>query len=487
MKIWCCIFLLASSGAELLAQVQTGPRFVVSTLEDRNRATAMTGDCSLREAIRAANALNQPAVIVFAEGLSGTVRLSSSLGQLSLTGSLSLLGPSARKLSISGESSVRVLRVTGGPHLISGVTIANGKSTVENEGGGGIWNSGTLKIQECAILDNQVLPPYHYVARGGGILTSGSLTMVSCTIDGNTAQAKDQAGASYGDDALGGGVHVLSGGVFTAQTCTFNDNFGIGGAGSVRYGWACGAIYNKGTTVLRNCTISGNDGDAGDNSPGVGGVFSHDAPCTVFSSIIAGNTVTGFAKHRDVRGNFISEGYNLIGAVTGYPMNEYPVNAFNQPTDQRGTDTNLKPHGLGKFQNNGGPTDTFLPDETSLAVDKGKTDPTDRFDQRGRKRRVDVAEVADAAGGDGSDIGAVELGGAAVQSVVEFSEGVGLIRLKADRGVNYTFEFSDNLEPPWTPIGGALRSDGAGNLLLIDPFDPGPKPDRRFYRAVPVP
>jgi len=63
---------------------------------------------------------------------------------------------------------------------------------------------------------------------------------------------------------------------------------------------------------------------------------------------------------------------------------------------------------LGALQDNGGPTPTLAPQPGSPAIDKGRTWP-DAVDQRGRGRPYDNTDVANAAGGDGSDIGAVEV------------------------------------------------------------------------------
>jgi hypothetical protein len=69
---------------------------------------------------------------------------------------------------------------------------------------------------------------------------------------------------------------------------------------------------------------------------------------------------------------------------------------------------------LGPLKDNGGPTLTHAPLINSPVVDKGKRDTiaelaTD-FDQRGSIRPVDDPAVANATGGDASDIGAVEIG-----------------------------------------------------------------------------
>jgi hypothetical protein len=65
-----------------------------------------------------------------------------------------------------------------------------------------------------------------------------------------------------------------------------------------------------------------------------------------------------------------------------------------------------------------------------------------------------------------------------------FFNGTALVTLKGDAGAIYQFEYSDDLQPPWTELEGEVKvADGGGRLLFVDP---GVLPDRRFYRAVKV-
>jgi hypothetical protein len=63
---------------------------------------------------------------------------------------------------------------------------------------------------------------------------------------------------------------------------------------------------------------------------------------------------------------------------------------------------------LGPLQDNGGPTFTMALLPGSPAIDKGKSFGA-ATDQRSRPRIYDFPTIANAAGGDGSDIGAFEL------------------------------------------------------------------------------
>src|SRR5205085_7109898 len=63
---------------------------------------------------------------------------------------------------------------------------------------------------------------------------------------------------------------------------------------------------------------------------------------------------------------------------------------------------------LGPLQDNGGPTFTHALLCGSPATDKGRSFSGSPTDQRGFSRTIDLASAGNAAGGDGTDIGAFE-------------------------------------------------------------------------------
>ena len=66
---------------------------------------------------------------------------------------------------------------------------------------------------------------------------------------------------------------------------------------------------------------------------------------------------------------------------------------------------------LGPLQDNGGPTWTHAPLPGSPVIDQGKNFAGSDTDQRGNGffRTVDLSALPNASGGDGTDIGAVEV------------------------------------------------------------------------------
>lgn len=134
-----------------------------------------SGAGSLRDAI--AIAASGDTINFAIPSLPATITLSSTL---SINKSLTVNGPGAAQLAISGANSVSVFLVTGGPTVaISGVTIENGSF---NSAGGGIEvNGGTLTVTDSVFYNNQ--------ASIGGALSnlSGLVTVTGSTFSGNSA------------------------------------------------------------------------------------------------------------------------------------------------------------------------------------------------------------------------------------------------------------------------------------------------------------
>jgi hypothetical protein len=327
--------------------------------------TNNTGSGSLRSAIETADANGVADTITFAADLGPIIKLTS--GPLTINSDLTIKGPGARKLSVSGTGNSGVFSVASGATAkISGLTITGGNA----DSGGGINNKGTLRLAKSAVSGNLA------GGSGGGIFNGGTLTVWRSTISGNTA-----------DEGGGGGVFnrgTVSGmegnAVFTNSTISKNEAEVSGGG-----------ISNAGDVSIRNSTVTKNSAEGsggGVASLGTGSVG-------VYSSILAGNQTTDVDNASN--GSFSSLGYNIIGDGKSAP-------SFNSTGDRTGV-TNP---GLGPLANNGGPTQTHAVLNGSPALDKGDSGGLVR-DQRGKARPVDLPDVVNARGGDGSDVGAFEL------------------------------------------------------------------------------
>ena len=173
----------------------------------------------------------------------------------------------------------------------------------------------------------------------------------------------------------------------TITNSTISGNTANGGNG--------GGIVNAGTTTLTSSTIAGNSATGGAG----GGIHNFSGTVTVRNSIIALNTASSAP---DFNGALTSQGFNLIGNSSGATIS--PV----QFTDQIGTAGSPIDPLLSAGQDNGGPTYTRALLPGSPALDKGDSGGL-TTDQRGFPRPIDLGSIANANGGDGSDIGAFEM------------------------------------------------------------------------------
>jgi hypothetical protein len=132
---------------------------------------------SLRHAV---NTAVDGDTIQFSAGAIGTVTLTN--GTLLISHSVTITGPGANVLTISGNNAVPVFTMYSSSSVsISGLTIANGNSATN---GGGIYNnSGTWTVNNCAFYANTT------AAGGGAIASSGTLAVSNSTFSGNTAVA----------------------------------------------------------------------------------------------------------------------------------------------------------------------------------------------------------------------------------------------------------------------------------------------------------
>ena len=148
---------------------------------------------------------------------------------------------------------------------------------------------------------------------------------------------------------------------------------------------------------------------------------------TNINSIFAGNTTSGTGA--DMSGTFTSGGYNLVGVGAGSTGFTNGVLA-----DQVGTAGSPIAPLLQPLAANGGPTLTHALSPLSPARDKGSAGGGLTVDQRNVARPYDDPGIANATGGNGSDIGAFEAqtlaaAGASISGRVTTADGRGIGRV----------------------------------------------------------
>lgn len=339
----------------------------IITVTTTNDELIDDGDCSLREAIEAADTDSTIDSCVAGSG-GDTINIPAgdyqlTLGQLHLTDTITLQGSVTDTTILDGSQASRVLYVEAQAIVtLRYLEIRNGDGgccDTNPADGGGIANFGTLSIAYSTVHDNHAGIEVGDAGKGigadgGGIYNAGILIVTNSTISSNSA---------------GNGYCITHGGY---PTC--------GGPGDG------GGIANLGTLRLDNATIANNQPGTAKNEQyqpyfGSGGGIANEGGTTLKNSIIASNEVT------DCSGTLTSLGNNIAQNVTGCAI--------------RGNYSRWSAH-LGSLTDNGGPTLTHALASNSAAIDAGDcTDSTGKtiaVDQRGEPRPQ----------GDGCDIGAYE-------------------------------------------------------------------------------
>jgi CSLREA domain-containing protein len=376
---------------------QPGPYFVVNTLADTDDGVCENGpaggNCTLREAINAANSLGGQDSITFS--LSGTITLGLTLPTITDATGLTIDG-SGQALIISGNNAVSVLSVNPGTWLtLNDLTITqaisagiNNSGTVNitnstfsgNTGSGAIYNSGTITITNSVFSGNSA------VNSGGGIynLGTGSLTITNSHFSGNhtgyNGGAINNAGTAVITKSTFSGNHVTEleygsvwgGGIYNSGTLTVtNSTFSANSASTPTGGSAYGSAICNGSTLgtvnIKNSTFSGNNSNTGD-----GAIYNGAGTVTLYNSIVAYN------PGLNCKGTITNGGNNIDTSTTcGWGSG----NGSKSSTDPM----------LGPLAENGGPTPTYNLLAGSPAIDSGNdtvcnADPVSGLDQRGVTR-----------------------------------------------------------------------------------------------------
>lgn len=249
-------------------------------------------------------------------------------------------------------------------------------STFGGSGGGIQGQSANMTIINSLIAEN--FAAIEYLGHGGGgiALISGFMSIQKSTIRNNQTGFNGDDGLVI--DGFGGGVMTFSGSSRISQSAIYSNSSKSGGG-----------VYNQGSTVIDNSTIGRNQAASlfPDNVSEGGGIYNTDAASLMLLNVTIAenqalndggglwNSPTGsVVMHHSILGNnnaadgadcfssavITSLGYNLVEDASSCPLgNTTTGNILNQDPI------------LGPLQDNGGPTNSYLPLNGSPAIDTG--------------------------------------------------------------------------------------------------------------------
>lgn len=367
----------AAGGLAVVATLLSGAvaeadTFTVNTL------SGGTGSGTLYSAITQSNADTSPTTpgrtIVFSSGLTGEIGLTASLPGISEP--VTITGPGANVLTVSGQGNQGIFFVENGLSAtteISGLTLTGSDNKY-----GAVEAESPLTLTGDVIEGNEGEGPYYGT---GGVVAGDGLTLVGSTVSGNRGTGVGGVGA-YG-------------GAVTIQNSTIANNTGYYGNG--------GILSHGGTLSVLDSTISGNQALGTGTNEGLGGgiyIGDTDTSVDLQNTIVSGNTASQGGSDIDTSTGAgaptPTAEFSLIGSLTGSGITAASSDLVG-----------MNPL-LGSLQNNGGSTSTMAPAINSPVIDKGNSEGL-TTDERGLARPVDLPGYPNAAGGDGADIGAVEL------------------------------------------------------------------------------
>lgn len=345
-------------------------------------------DCSLREAIAAANDSEGDDTITLPAGIytlsipdSSGHEDDNTSGDLDITdqtGTITIQGEDAETTIIDGADVFRVFDVlTDTSFEIDAVTIQNGNSLdgeYQNARAAGAIRitSATAVISNCIIKNNTAS------FAGGAIRASNSssnTTITDCYIHSNTLE-NDTIGNGYGGAIGNSGIMVINRSVIANNT-NIDDN--------TVYGSAINNGSGADMTLMNSYVVNNHGGS--DANEYVYGAIRNVSTMSVINSVIANNTAIGsivawpgfytssssttfqnsiFSNNTDQDTNEINCELNDVTPSSGYNIDSGTTCNLSEETDQTDTDPLLAEAGL---EDNGGAFPTIALQASSPAID----------------------------------------------------------------------------------------------------------------------
>lgn len=403
--------------ASLSFNIRSAPVYTVTKTADTLDGQC-DADCSLREAISAANAA--PGAVIIPAGdytLTRTGSDNSNVnGDLDLTTGMAVYGAGRDSTRVFGNGAERVFDLDPGNTL--GHTYAFKDLSVRNGvagftfGGGINASSGATPGNEHLAVQRVELSNNSTQLSGGGLRANGPTVVIDSVISGNTA-ASDGGGLSFGGDAntrvdvafstINGNSSTSGfsggGGGIASTSNTFIYNSTVSGNQARFNGGGVLSTTASGRINLINVTLAHNRADSDGNAAGVGGGLRMEGNFgLVQNSAFAGNLVGNGSTVDDCSKSASLTNINLASNHLEAPSSSCGFSSGSG--DVLGV-----PAGLAALADNGGGTRTHLPQAGSPLIDSGSDLLCLGSDQRGIARPQD----GDNSGTAQCDKGAVEV------------------------------------------------------------------------------
>jgi len=324
------VVLLAPTASPLQAQ----STITVTTGDDENNTD---GDCSLREAVAAANSNSSVDDCTAGSEDGDTIEFSSTafvadqtitltMGELSLIddvtidGDASTAGSDLAAITIDGNNNSRIFNVDvderiGSEDKVSFVTLelTNGNSS-DNSSNPDAGGAVDIKSGDSVTFTDVNVTNSTAGLNGGGIHAAGGTTLTVTTSDGGTSTISGNE-AEGGDAGMGGGGVWGAGATTISGDVTIEDNTASGESGSG------GGVLNFGGTLdIMDATIQNNTANrAGGGIENFDGDDDGDHTITVTNATITGNSVDEDANPGN--GGGLHSGGGTV-EVTGGLINE---------------------------------------------------------------------------------------------------------------------------------------------------------------------
>ena len=418
-------FVLLATVATGLARMVPSSAVVTITVNSTADTVANNGNCTLREAVQAANtnakvdhcakgSASTRDTIAFAHSLNGrTITLS---GSIDVTSNMLINGNGRTKTKIAGgefatgpgKSTIQHMTLVDVNNETGTVNVIDVKATSDMNNNTTNNETSAMHISRSTLqgLDNnsgfgtsQSTLTISKSTTGDINNNSGSGTTSHLTVtNSKVGEIDNNSGSSDGSVTTATIKNTTVKG--RSGDTTINDNSDgttVSILGTTITGGDLGLDNNAKSTRIVNSTIT---------STGTADVENNSGKTTIVNSTLTGSTnaVMQSGGTVTVTNSILASnsGPNCTGTVGsgGGNISDDASCAFNKQGDH-----NSKNPKIGALANNGGPTKTQLPAKGSPAIDHALKGPCPRTDQRGKKRPQD----GDGNGTKVCDVGSVEV------------------------------------------------------------------------------